>query len=64
MEVFYFVLAGIFLYWLSDWILTRIELIRGERLEHRSLYFFVIILTLALVSFNLISRWQEAGVPG
>ncbi len=64
MEIIYFTLAGIVLYWLSDWILTRIELARGERLQHRSLYFFFIILTLALVSFNLLSRWQENAPSG
>ena len=64
MEFIYFTIAGIALYLLSDWILNRIELARGERLQYRSVYFFFIILVLALVSFNLLSRWQEAGGAG
>lgn len=59
MDVIYFTLAGIALYIVSDWILQRIESRLGKRLEHRSLVFFGIILTLALTSFSLI-RWLGA----
>ncbi len=52
----YFTLVGIGLYFFSDWILDRIETARGARFENRSVIFFVIILVLALVSFQLISR--------
>ena len=54
MELVYFSLAGIILYLVSDWIVLRIEAIRGASLEHRSLLFFVIILVLALTSFKAI----------
>ena len=54
MEFVYYTLAGIILYLLSDWILVRIEKIRGEAFEQRTLYFFVIILVLALTSFKAI----------
>ena len=50
----YYTLAGIVLYLVSDWIVNRIEAAYGERLEYRSLLFFGIILTLALVSFKAI----------
>jgi hypothetical protein len=54
MEFVYYTLAGIILYFVSDWILLRIESARGTRLEHRSVVFFVIILVLALVSFKAV----------
>ena len=53
-EVVYFILVAIALYAASDWILQRIELWRSERLESRSLVFFVLLLSLALPTFALI----------
>ena len=60
----YFTVAAVLLYLLSDWILNQIEIRRGERLEHRSLTFFAIILVLSLVLFNLIQRFQPAAESG
>ena len=54
MDVVYFTLVAIALYVVSDWALKRIEIARGERLEHRSLIFFGILLTLTLISFAII----------
>ncbi len=54
MEVVYFTLAAIVLYFVSDRILERIEIARGARLEHRSLIFFGILLGLALAGFAVI----------
>ena len=59
MEVIYFTIAAIALYVASDWILQRIEIKLGKRLEQRSLVFFGIILSLSLTSFWLI-RWLGA----
>lgn len=56
MELIAFTLTGIVLYFFSDWLLDRIEQARGARFENRSIIFFVIILVLALVSFQVISR--------
>ena len=56
---FYFTLAGIALYLAADWLLERIEVRRGERLEHRTLVFFGILLGLALVTFPLLQRLLE-----
>ncbi|NIR29888.1 MAG: hypothetical protein GWN84_11365 [Gammaproteobacteria bacterium] len=56
MEVVYFTLVAIALYFVSDWILERIEVALGRRLEHRTLVFFAILLLLALASFHLIRR--------
>lgn len=56
MEMVYFTIAGIGLYLLSDWVLNRIESVRGARFENRTLIFFGILLTLALISFAVIRR--------
>jgi len=58
MEVIYYTLIAGGLYFMSDWILDRIEVSRGERFQNRvirSLVFFVIILVLAFVSFGFIN---------
>ena len=59
MEIIYFTLVGIGLYFASDWILDRIETKRGSRFEYRAIIFFVIILVLAFVSFQLISHLKQ-----
>ncbi len=56
MEYLYFTLIAIVLYFGSDWILQRIEQAAGRRLEHRTLIFFAIILTLSIASFTLIRK--------
>jgi predicted PurR-regulated permease PerM len=56
MEILYFTIAGIVLYFAADHLLDRIERRRGARFEHRSLIFFVILLTLALIVFQLVGR--------
>jgi hypothetical protein len=55
METIYFLIAGIALYFGSDWILDRIERARGSRFKHRDAIYFGIILTLAMISFYLIN---------
>lgn len=60
MEIIYFTLVGIGLYFASDWILDRIEAARGNRFENRSVIFFVIILVLAVVTFQLINFIQKS----
>lgn len=54
MSAVWFTLVAIVLYLLADAILDRIEIAAGRRFEYRTLLFFVILLTLALVSFSLI----------
>ncbi len=54
MEFVYYTIAGITLYWLSDWILVSAERYQGRVFENRSLIFFVIILVLALTTFKAI----------
>jgi len=55
-DALYFTAVGIGLYFLSDWLLERIEAARGARFENRQGIFFVIILILALVTFQLV-QW-------
>ena len=57
MSVVYFTIVAIILYFAADWLLERVEVAVGRRLEHRSLIFFVILLTLALTSFSLIQYY-------
>ena len=57
MEAITFTLVAIVLYLFSDWLLGRIEIAIGKRLEHRSLIFFAILLTLALTSFWAIRQY-------
>ncbi len=56
MSTIYFTLVAALLYLFSDWVLRRIEVAVGRRLEHRSLVFFCILLPLALGSFALIGQ--------
>lgn len=54
MEAVYFTLVAIGLYFFSDWLLERIERLRGKSFEQRSIVFFVIIAVLAVISFQVI----------
>ena len=60
MEIVYFTLVGIGLYFASDWILDRIEAARGKRFENRSVVFFAIILVLAIVSFQILGHLMRS----
>ena len=57
MSIVYFTLVAIILYLAADWMLERVEVAVGKRLEHRSLVFFAILLVLALSSFTLIRNY-------
>lgn len=57
LEAALYTLAGLVLYFGADWILNRIETMRGERFEHRSIIFFFIILAMALGLFQLIQQF-------
>ncbi|MGI9200485.1 MAG: hypothetical protein ACR2QL_05465 [Woeseiaceae bacterium] len=54
MEIVYFTLVAALLYLISNWLVERLEVAAGRRFEYRSLLFFVVLLTLAMVSFYLI----------
>ncbi|MDX1506720.1 MAG: hypothetical protein R3358_00480 [Woeseiaceae bacterium] len=57
MQYVVFTLLAIFLYLGADWILDRIEIAAGKRLEHRSLIFFAIFLVMTMTSFALIRAY-------
>ena len=60
MAILWFTAVAIGLYLLSDWLLQRVEVAVGKRLEHRSLIFFAILLSLALVTFSFIQAQTGA----
>ena len=60
MVFIYYTVTGLILYFVSDWILDRIEFAMGRRLEYRTLVFFAIILVLAVGSFRVID-WIVSG---
>ena len=53
-DIIAYTLAGIILYFGSDWMLVQIENAAGRKFDNRNLIFFVIILILALSSFAAI----------
>jgi hypothetical protein len=59
MEIIYFTLAAVMLYFAADWILDRIESAAGRRFENRTLIFFAILLILAMTSFALIRHFTN-----
>lgn len=54
MEMFYYTVAALILYGISDYILNSIEIRMGKRLPNRSFIFFIIIAILSLLSFSAI----------
>ena len=56
MAYLYYTITAVILYLLSDWILNKIETYYGKRFEYRSVIFFVIIMVLAVGSFEMIDR--------
>jgi hypothetical protein len=56
MNFIYFTIVAVALYFLSNWLLARVERGLGRPLEHRTLIFFGILLTAAVVTFALIRQ--------
>jgi len=54
MAMLLYTLTGIVLYVVADWVLTRLEARAGRVFEHRTIVFFVLLLSMALVSFAII----------
>jgi hypothetical protein len=63
MEAVYFTVIGIVLYLVADRVVVQIERRAGRVLEHRTLLFFVLLLSLALVTFAAIRQFLPAPVP-
>jgi len=53
-ELFLFTLNAIVVYLVSDWLVRLIEKRRGKAIKQRQVIFFIIFLTLALISFRLL----------
>ncbi len=56
MSAIYFTVVAIALYFVSDKLLQLVEAQAGRRFEYRTLIFFVILLTLALITFSFIQK--------
>ncbi len=56
MELVYFTVIAVGLYFAADRLLDWIERRRGARFENRQVVFFAIILPLALLTFWLLQR--------
>ena len=63
MEALYFTVIGIVLYLVADRLVVLVERRAGRILEHRTLLFFVLLLTLALVTFAAIRRFLPPPLP-
>ena len=55
MQYVYYTLLAVILYFLSDWLVGKIEQVRGETFkQQRSTVFFVIIMILSVSTFKAI----------
>ncbi len=54
MEIVVFTLNAIVVYLVADWIIRAMERKKGAALKNRQVIFFVIFLSLALISFNVL----------
>jgi len=52
MQILLYTITAILLYVVSDWILVKLEQLRGKPFAARSIVFFMIILILAVVVFE------------
>ncbi len=59
MEYVYFTIVAIGAYIISDRLLDWLERRRGERFEYRQVYFFAILLVLAVGSFQIIGLLSQ-----
>ena len=60
-ELLIFTLNAIVIYLVSDWLVRLIEKRRGAAIKQRQIIFFVIFLTLALISFRLLKGLLGSG---
>ena len=55
MEILYYTVTAVILYFVTDWLLERMERAHGRRFRFRSLVFFGIILILALITSKVVA---------
>ena len=63
LEILLFTIVGIALYFAADWILRAIEQYRGEPLPNRNIIYFVTIMILAVISFQILGAILQAPPP-
>lgn len=63
MDLVYFAALAIGLYFGADWLLDRLERMRGARFANRQVVFFALILPLALAAF-WVMRWLSSPAAG
>jgi hypothetical protein len=56
-EAVYYTVTGIVLYFIADRVLRSLEARAGRIFQHRTLIFFFLLLSMALVSFAVIRRF-------
>ncbi len=61
MQILLFTALAVVLYLVADRALNALEVRAGRRFEYRSLYFFVILLALAIAVFSAVQRFAPAG---
>jgi hypothetical protein len=61
MDLLYFTVIGVGLYFFTDWLLDRVERARGARFKHRDAIYFGIMLAAALLTFTLVNALHRAG---
>jgi len=61
MEIVYFTVIAIGLYFTADAVLEWVERKRGARFKNRQVVFFAIILPLALITFWLLRTFSAGG---
>jgi predicted PurR-regulated permease PerM len=61
MDIVYFTIIAIGIYFAADRILDFIERQRGARFENRQVAFFAIILPIALITFWVVRALQQGG---
>ena len=57
MQILLFTIVAIVLYVAADRMLDALERRAGRRFEYRSVYFFVILLALAVITFSVVQRF-------
>jgi hypothetical protein len=60
-QILLFTALAVVLYLVADRALNALEVRAGRRFEYRSLYFFVILLALAIAVFSAVQRFAPAG---
>ncbi len=51
----YYTLGALLLYGITDWLLNRIEEMRGKRFAQRNVIFFIILFVLAMILMEIIN---------